>query len=567
MYSCFSASVLATAGLYPSSSSSSSVQHPTAETRNGTYYGIHQSKWHQDYFFGIPYAQPPVDELRFRPPHSLNTSWTGERNATEMGPMCYGYGPTQMANGEHVSEDCLTLNVVRASNVSSPKGLLPVVVYIHGGLFKHGAGSDPRYNMTSLLQVGVHNGQEFVGVTLNYRLSYWGFLSGEEVAREGATNLGLRDQRLALQWVQENIAAFGGDPTKITIWGQEAGAFSVGLQLLAYGGRDDGLFRAAIAQSGSPMLMWPSASATDWQPLYEAFLNATNCTDAVSGSTLDCLRRVPAATLSDVFSSDLTTFNRPNPVVDGDFLPKLGSSALEAGDFVKVPLLLGTTQDEGTWSYYGVEGINTTAEFRAMVEYDGLSTTAASKIAQLYPDDPAQGIPSTLDGRPGNETGLGWQWKRSSAYNGDKIMQAGRRMASQAWAKHGVDVYTYVYDVLFHAKWWQYGAQEQDDIAFLFHNVTLSESLSPTDQADQKKTFEPLSYLMTSMWISFISTLDPNHNSINGTKTWPKYSLAEPEALVFDVNATELCRVEPDTYRSAAISHWMELFQTSEYPR
>ncbi|PYI33805.1 lipase 2 [Aspergillus indologenus CBS 114.80] len=502
---------LYTFGLASLAITAEAFNHPTAETRNGTYYGIHQSKWHQDYFFGIPYAQPPVDELRFRPPHSLNTSWTGERNATEMGPMCYGYGPTQMANGEHVSEDCLTLNVVGASNVSSSKGLLPVVVW------------------------GVQNGQGFVGVTLNYRLSYLGFLYGEEVAREGATNLGLRDQRLALQWVQENNAAFGGDPTKITIWGQEAGAFSVGLQLLAYGGRDDGLFRAAIAQSGSPMLMWPSVSATDWQPLYEAFLNATNCTDAVSGTTLDCLRRVPAATLSDVFSSDLTTFNRPNPVVDGDFIPKLGSSALEAGDFVKVPLLLGTTQDEGTWSYYGVEGINTTAEF-------------PSKIAQLYPDDPAQGILSTLDDRPGNE-------------------RAGRRMASQAWAKHGVDVYTNVYDVLFHAKWWQYGAQEQDDIAFLFHNVTLSESLSPTDQADQKKTFEPLSYLMTSMWVSFISTLHPNHISINGTKTWPKYSLVEPKALVFDVNATELCRVESDTYRSAAISHWMELFQTSEYPR
>ncbi|PYH85256.1 alpha/beta-hydrolase, partial [Aspergillus uvarum CBS 121591] len=306
---------------------------------------IHQPKWRQDYFFGIPYAQPPVDELRFRPPHSLNTSWVGEHNATEMGPMCYGYGPTQMANGEHVSEDWLTLNVVRVFNVSSSKGLLPVVVYIYGGLFKHGAGSDPRYNMISLLQVEVQNGQEFVEMTLNYRLSYWRFLYGEGVAREGATNLGLCDQRLALQWVP-NIAAFGGDPTKITIWGQEAGAFSVGLQLLAYAGRDDGLFRAAIAQSGSPMLMWPSVAATNWQPLYEAFLNATNCTDAVSGSTLDCLRRVSAATLSEVFSRDLTTFNRPNPVVDGDFLPKLGFSALEAGDFVRVLLLLGTAQDE-----------------------------------------------------------------------------------------------------------------------------------------------------------------------------------------------------------------------------
>ncbi|KAJ5364910.1 carboxylesterase family protein [Penicillium cataractarum] len=110
-----------------------------------------------------------------------------------------------------------------------------------------------------------------------------------------------------------------------------------------------------------------------------------------------------------------------------------------------------------------------------MVIYDGISKKTAKEIARLYPDDPAQGIPSTLSGRPGSRTGLGLQWKPSSAYNRDK------------WARHGVDVYAYVYDVLFHAKWWEQGAQEQDDIAFFFHNVTLSEALSPTDQADQKR--------------------------------------------------------------------------------
>jgi carboxylesterase type B len=337
--------------------------------------------------------------------------------------MCYGYGPTQMVLGEYVSEDCLTLNIYRPSNVSASKGPLPVAVYIHGGLFKHGSGRDPRYNATSLLQVSVQNDQEFIVVTLNYRLSYWGFLYGKEVAEEGVANLGLKDQRLALRWIKENIKAFGGDPEKITIWGQEAGAYSVGLQLLAYGGRDDGLFRAAIAQSGSPMLMWPSITAEEWQPLYNKFVNATNCSDAAD--TLACLRSVDASTLSIVFSSNIATLNRPNPVVDGDFIRELGSKALNNGNFVKVPLLLGTTRDEGTWIYYGVKGINTTTEFKKMVEYDGLSTATANKIEKLYPDDPNQGIPQTLVGRPGEQSGLGNQWKRSSAYNGDKVMQAG----------------------------------------------------------------------------------------------------------------------------------------------
>ena len=345
--------------------------------------------------------------------------------------MCYGYGPTQQVLGEYVSEDCLTLNIYRSTNRTvTTSDLLPVVVYIHGGLFKYGSGRDPRFNMTSLLQVGVQNDQPFIAVTLNYRLSYWGFLYGKEVAEEGVANLGLKDQRLALQWIQENIKGFGGDPDKVTIWGQEAGAFSAGLQLLAYGGRDDGLYRAVVSQSGAPTLMWPSVNAEDWQPLYNDFVNATNCTDAKD--TLDCLRKVDASALSDAFDSDLTTLIHNNPVVDGEFIPELGSKALKAGNFVKVSLMIGTTQDEGTWSYYGIDNINTTSEIISIVETDGISKKAPKKISQLCPDDPAEGIPSTLVGRPGNETGLGCSWTRSIAYNRDKLMQAGRRLASQS---------------------------------------------------------------------------------------------------------------------------------------
>jgi triacylglycerol lipase len=132
--------------------------------------------------------------------------------------------------------------------------------------------------------------------------------------------------------------------------------------------------------------MWLSVTADEWQPLYNDFLNATNCTN--TADSLACLRSVDAKTLSGVFSSDLTTLNRPNPVVDGDFLD--------------------------------------------MVMYDGFIKATAQTIARLYPDDPAQGIPSTLNGRPSSDTGLGLQWKRSSAYNGVKVMQAGRRLASEA---------------------------------------------------------------------------------------------------------------------------------------
>jgi carboxylesterase type B len=156
--------------------------------------------------------------------------------------------------GYNVSEDCLYLNVIRPSNSSKKhRGGLPVAVWIYGGGFSQGSGVDTRYNLSFIVQESVNLGQPMLGITLNYRLSAWGFLQGDQVRGSGDTNIGLRDQRLALQWIQENIASFGGDPEQVTIWGQSAGAGSVGMHIMAYNGRDDKLFRSAIMESGSPV--------------------------------------------------------------------------------------------------------------------------------------------------------------------------------------------------------------------------------------------------------------------------------------------------------------------------
>jgi len=144
------------------------------------------------------------------------------------------------------SEDCLTINVVRPA--SGGKEPIPVGVFIYGGGVHGGGSRDGRYNMSFIVAHAARNNLPFIAVTFNYRASLWGFLAGREVAGTGNLNLGLRDQRLALHWIQENIAAFGGDPRKVTIWGGSSGADDVGLHLIAFGGRDDGLFRAAIMQ-------------------------------------------------------------------------------------------------------------------------------------------------------------------------------------------------------------------------------------------------------------------------------------------------------------------------------
>lgn len=202
-------------------------------------------------------------------------------------------------------------------------------------------------------------GKPFIAVSLNYRVSAWGFISSGEVQGTGNTNLGFRDQRLALQWVQENIHAFGGDPTKVTIWGESAGAISVGAHLIAYGGRDDGLFRGAIMESGGSISANPM-NTTDFQDLYDSLVLEVGCSNATD--SLQCLRETPFETLNSVLNgTDGSSQYNFWPVVDGDLIRTWGSVQLTNDEFVKVPIISGTNTDEGT--AFGPTGINTTQQF------------------------------------------------------------------------------------------------------------------------------------------------------------------------------------------------------------
>lgn len=190
---------------------------PTVTLKNGSYYGVYSPNYNQDFFLGMPFAQPPLVDLRLRQPQSINTTWTGTRNATSYQPECIGYGSDQWVLGNIVSEDCLSVNVIRPAGISSDTKL-PVAVWFNPGGWYEGGNLDPRYNMSFILQQGVEMGKPFIAVMPNYRLSLFGFIYSQEVIDAGITNLGMLDQRLALHWVQENIANFGGDPEKVTIW-------------------------------------------------------------------------------------------------------------------------------------------------------------------------------------------------------------------------------------------------------------------------------------------------------------------------------------------------------------
>ncbi|PWY79699.1 carboxylesterase [Aspergillus heteromorphus CBS 117.55] len=495
----------------------------------------------------MPYAQPPTGSLRFRPPQSLNTTWNGTRPATGYCAECIGYGSDDWTWGDIVSEDCLGLSVVRPHGINASANL-PVLLWMHGGEYAQGGSRDPRYNISYILEQSVEMGSPIIGVTINYRLSGWGFIYGEEIAADGCANLGLRDQRLAMHWVNENIGGFGGDPSSVTIWGQSSGANSVGLHLVAYNGRDDNIFRGAIAESGSIPSLASYMNASVAQPYYEAVVNAANCSRAPD--TLDCLRHVPTAALSAIFNSSVTTNASYHPVIDGEFLTASGITGLQTGRFARRPLLIGTNFDEGT--KYAPRGINTTSQFLEMLRNNGTNQSTALHLASLYPDDPAVGIPATLHGRPPPE--YGYQWKRAAAFSGDLLMHSTRRITSQWLARWNVSTYSFHWNVMTEGP--INGAAHFDELAFSLHNL---DDLG-TQIGNDTTTFPQLATMMSRMWVSFVNHLDPNYNNVTNVY-WPPYTVERPQNMVFDVNRTELAYVEPDTYRSAGIGYLMDLLQ------
>jgi carboxylesterase type B len=270
-----------------------------------------------------------------------------------------------------------------------------------------GGTADRRYNLSFIVENSVQIGKPIIGVSIAYRLGPWGFLYSQQVQGSGNSNLGLRDQRLALHWIQENIAAFGGDPTKVTIWGESAGAYSVGAHLVAYGGRDDELFLGAIMESGNPVNYLPYRDAGFYQPSYDLIVNQTGCHNQTD--TLGCLRTVPYAKLNAVFNQTVFQLTPFEPVIDGDFIQKFGSIQLADGDFVKVPIIDGANTDEGT--AFGPVGIENATQFAAYIGGGANPATQAAlpaffvqKILAAYPDDPSVGIPAELGAERLNAT-------------------------------------------------------------------------------------------------------------------------------------------------------------------
>jgi para-nitrobenzyl esterase len=300
-------------------------------------------------FKGIPFAQPPAGDLRWREPQAVK-DWTGVRNADKFGPRCMQRtGPTAdywfRSNG--MSEDCLYLNVWTSAKSGSEK--LPVLVYVFGGGFQNGDGSEPRYDGESMARKGM------VAVTLNYRTNVFGFFSHPELTRESpqhaSGNYGLLDQVAALRWVRQNIAAFGGDPKRVTVAGESAGSLSVSALMASPLSRD--LMAGAIGESGALISTLPPRA------LAETEEDGRKFGETAGAPTLAALRALPAEKLQEILAAATDpAAGRGGPGaasaprlrfsanLDGYFLPKTLKQIYEAGEQAKIALLAGSNSEE-----------------------------------------------------------------------------------------------------------------------------------------------------------------------------------------------------------------------------
>src|ERR1700733_5179823 len=354
---CLAVTSAFTLGLCAEASPAQDREGPVARTESGPVRGLHKGP--VEAFLGIPYAAPPVGDRRWRAPQPAER-WNAVREAKAFGAYCSAAKSTNGPRSE--AEDCLFINVWRPSDVSAD-AKLPVYVFIHGGGFIN--GSSNQADMTEIVEKA-----GLVGVSFNYRLGALGFFSHPDVVKDSG-DFGLMDQQAALRWVHENIAAFGGDPTRVTIGGESAGGYSVCAHLAAPGSA--GLFAQAMMQSGSCVSI----------PLAQAQKNATEIANAVGCTGPDaaeCLRSVPVGKLIDV----------PYPPYGVVALPTDGTSLLPAaprktvadGSFSRVAIVIGSNRDEGRTFQQDSIGWQEADYFKWLGERFG---DKADKILAEYP--------------------------------------------------------------------------------------------------------------------------------------------------------------------------------------
>jgi para-nitrobenzyl esterase len=456
-------------------------------------------------FKGIPYAAPPVGNLRWQAPQPV-TPWTDIKKADHFGAECMQATFSRPgAPPALVGEDCLYLNVWTAAK--SADAHLPVMVWIYGGSFIGGSGSTPAYDGTHFAQKGV------VLVNLNYRLGIFGFLADHELDAESpqhvSGNYGVEDMVAALRWVKANIAQFGGDPSRVTVFGESAGAMAVGI--LSVSPAAKGLFERAISESGGAPFAPPEPAGGSYS-IVAPFPTLSSAEDMgqrflakVGAQNIAAARALPAQTLLKAQPSSI------NPVEDGYILPPDAYQSFQAGRFNDTPILVGTNSNEGAFRPFRAQFVGTTPEkFEAHIR--AAFGKYADQILAAYPHaTPAQAEQASED-LFFRDTALAWKswaWARLQAEKGhDKA-------------------YLYYFDPRSPKE--PLGPGHTEEIPYVFGNVGQPGGFGPPGPASPAAL--KLSQQMQSYWVNFAKSGNPNGP---GLPRWPTFSASSQRAMYLD---------------------------------
>ncbi|KAI4210146.1 MAG: hypothetical protein LQ351_006978 [Letrouitia transgressa] len=449
-------------------------------------------------WLGLRYAAAPTGRLRFaapQPPISMKET----QSATKRGSRCL---PVRGAQSNRppspgYSEDCLSLEVYAPANASTTSHL-PVYVFVPGGGFVQVSGV---YNGSTLVKA---SDMQIVVVVVSYRVGPFGFLASEEVQSQGSLNNGLKDQRQALNW-------FGGDPDHVVLGGASAGAASVTLQLAAYGGRDENLFQATIAESQSFAAL---RTVGESQYQYDELVKRTKCDIETTGSnrTLDCLQSLSTTNIqSQNYGMPFPgTTRNPlfayNPTLDYDFIPDYTLNLFESGRYVKLPAIYGDASDEGT--VFAPKQTKTETDFSSWLEaqFPALNTTQLAWFSKRYPPDKQF---------PG--TGRYWQ-PLAKAYGELRYVCPGIFLSNE-YANGGVKGnWNYNYAVLDpHDAKVGVGTPHCAELNAIWGGA-------PGSPRSYKTTNANIIPLMQKYWISFIRSYDPNKYRVAGAPTWERWT-------------------------------------------
>ncbi|KAJ7835984.1 extracellular triacylglycerol lipase precursor [Mycena leptocephala] len=508
---------------------------PTIQLGGTTLAGREIAPFQQEFFGGIPFAEPPLAGLRLRPPVLKSSLDSRTFNATNFGLACLQTGVAL----DQMSEDCLTINVLRPAGISA-HAKLPVYANLmlrYGGGFDMGSSS--IYNGSVIVAQSVARGTPIIYVNFNYRLGPLGFPQGQEADNRGALNLGIKDQITALQWVQLHIETFGGDKDKVTVFGESAGSILTAILFLNSPIRQ--LARAAILESGSQAtaaLFTPERREVDWQNFVSGV--ASCASTATSGSTFGCLRN---ANTTEIFAglsaalAEATELFPWDPVIDGPggLIPDLPSVLFKRGQFARLPFIAGTNQDEGTiFTSTTINSTEALTELTISLVSPSVSpatlNSSIQTLLQLYPDIPALGSPFNT----GNNTfGLSSQFKRGAAIYGDMSFHSQRRFWMETAASAGVPTFGYLFTQPQPTLPPSIGVSHGSEIAYVYG--------AP---ADTSASAVLISRIMTDYWVSFATSLTPNDG--------PEWAQFTPKnQAVIQLNGANLTMI-PDNFQQMA---------------